>query len=151
MKPALPIFSILCACLWSCGDSKPVSGGVDGNPNFLQGRFLRPDSDEPAPWVAVVLSGSDAPAARAQASPAWRPLDTILTDSDGRFAFRLDSDGTYLVEARVGDSLVLSHQVDFQASIGKRLDDAPLPLPSGKMLLVEDFEPSSSTSSYARW
>lgn len=151
MKPATRMLAFLCAFLWSCGDSKPVSGGVDGNPNFLQGRLLRPGADEPAPRVAVVLSGSDAPAARAQATSAWRPLDTTWTDSDGRFAFRLESDGTYLLEARVGDSLVLSRQVDFQASGGRRLDDAAIAIPSGKTLLVEDFEPISSTLSYARW
>ena len=151
MKPVSPIFVILCAFFWSCGDSKPVSGGVDGNPNFLQGRLLRPNADEPAPQVAVVLSGSDAPAARSRATSAWRPLDTTWTDSDGRFAFRVESDGAYLIEARVGDSLVLSRQVDFASSSGKRLDDAILPLPSGKVLLVDDFEPPASTHSFARW
>lgn len=148
MKPLRLSAIALPALLVSCGDSQRVAGGVDGNPNFLEGSLVLPGGSDPASHVPVVLSGAS-PAARA--TEGWSPRDTTWTDSLGRYRFPLTIDGRYRLEARVGDSLVMSRELDYHAGSGLRLEAAVLPLPAGKYLVVADFETLATTSSPAPW
>lgn len=151
MKPALLLAMPALLLLTSCGDTPRVAGGVDGNPNFLEGRLVLPDSASPAARIPVVLSSSDGNAARPHAATAWIPRDTAWTDSNGCYRFPLSIDGRYRLQARVGDSLVISLDVDFSTTCGKRMEDAVVPLPFPGTLVVADFEPRATSASLAPW
>lgn len=151
MKPAfLPAFAAL-LLLAACADSPRVAGGVDGNPNFLEGRIELPGTKAPAARVAVVLSGADGVAARGGRAAGWRVLDTAWTDSDGRYRFALGTDGRYRLEARVGDSLLASREIDYDADRGGSVETIEIPLPVGGALLVDDFESIDGKSPLASW
>lgn len=129
----------------SCGDSRPSEGGVDGNPNFLQGRVLQSGSHLPAISLPVVLSRSSDSAGRT----TWRATDTVRTDSAGFYRFRLASDGLFRLESKIGDSTVFARSVSFQASEGSRVD-FEVPLPGANGILIDDFE-HPGKSSLAPW
>lgn len=150
MKP-LALFALPgLVLLASCGDSPRVAGGVDGNPNFLEGRIELPGTGAPAARVTVILSGSDGTAARIRDASGWTARDTTWTDSDGRYRLLLETDGRYRLEARVGDSLLVSREVDYDADRGRILEPIEIPLPTTGTILVDDFE-SEGRSPLASW
>jgi len=124
---------------------------VDGNPNFLEGRIELPGTGAPAARVTVVLSGSDGTAARARAASGWTARDTTWTDSDGRFRFPVPSDGRYLLQARVGDSLLAAREVDYDADRGAIVDAIEIAIPSDGSVLLDDFENAGQASSLSAW
>lgn len=141
----------LCLCAMSffvsCGDPRPSQGGVDGNPNFLQGRVLQAGSRLPAISLSVVLERSSPDTAGRPST--WRATDTARTDSAGIYRFRLDADGLYRLESKIGDSTVFSRLVSFQASEGAKVD-FDIPLPGANGILIDDFE-NPGKSSLATW
>ncbi|MCB9495508.1 MAG: hypothetical protein H6686_01290 [Fibrobacteria bacterium] len=144
-RPALA--SLLCTLLVSCGD--PVGGGVDGNPNFLEGRLTLSDGTTPAVGALVVASIEVPAAARALGDGSAE--DSARTDSQGRFRLRPSSDGTWLLRAFAGDSLLLSRLVKWRGSEGLRLADAVVPVEASDSVLVDDFEPAGSSRGLSAW
>lgn len=150
MKRSSSLFAILAVFVWSCGDSKLTCGGVDGNPNFLQGHVSLPANSSSAENVAVVLSESVGIRMATRSSEAsWSPVDTTFTDASGNYRFPLAQNGTFRIDALVGDSTLFVGTFLHQASKGTRLD-FQVPLPESDGLLFDDFESAPSTS-LSKW
>lgn len=139
----------------ACSGEKEVAGGVDGNPNFLQGT-IHSAYGAPLEQVPVVLFAPVATdlAKRLETSTAdttWQPLDTCWTDVAGQFRFALDTDGFYRLEVRLGDTLLWSEEIDYQASIGYTAPNQAIPLPCEAGILVDDFELPGQVTYLGRW
>lgn len=145
----------LCFCLGllACGRDENVAGGVDGNPNFLQGRLLGAEGEAPLVGAPVVLY-APAPLARYALDGLkadWRALDTAYTDSDGVFIFSLAQDGAYYLEMRVGDSVLYAEEVSYAAQRGLVLEPRTLDIDSASQVLLDDFEEAAAPSSLGHW
>ena len=149
--PTLFLFLLL----GGCTGEKDVAGGVDGNPNFLQGS-IQSAYGAPLEQVPVVLfSHASTDLAKRTGSTTgdttWQPLDTSWTDAAGQFRFALDTDGFYRLEVRLGDTLLWSEEIDYRAATGYTAPQRAIPLPCEDGILVDDFELPGQTTYLGRW
>lgn len=149
MKMRLPIFALLYIII-ACTSHEKISGGVDGNPNFLQGQLLFPDGVTPADSVPVILYGT-AKASAKRLAASLGALDTAYSDSSGNFQFEIHTDGQYRIDAMQGDSVLYSQDISYSASTGLTLDSIVIPLPSLGFVLIDDFENADGSSTLAAW
>lgn len=145
------LLAMLCA---ACGKQDDVAGGVDGNPNFLQGQLVFPDGKTPADSLPVILYGTSAVNAKYALNgnaSSLTALDTAYSDSNGFFLFEIHSDGEYRVDVLLGDSVLYTKAFSYTATSGLAMDNITVPLPDLDYVLLDDFENATDASSLASW
>ncbi len=115
MKRRLPVFLLQLAFILviRCGSNTgPTAGGATDSPNALAGAVLASETRTPVAGVTVHLfqdTKGDTSATIAEIPGSIEPADSTVTDSSGRYKFKIYHSGVYAILAQTPDLSKVLH------------------------------------------